>query len=67
MYLWNKGEKLDSEDFYWPLAKKVIAENYLGQGIIIGSKALSFSLRDYSLPETLLIAVPKNGARLSIL
>ena len=67
MYLWNMGEKLDPEDFYWPLAKKVIAENYLGQGIVIGAKALAFSLRDYSLPETLLIAVPKNGARLSIL
>jgi hypothetical protein len=67
MYLWNKGEKLDPEDFYWPLLKKVIAENYLGQGIIIGSKALAFGLRDYSLPETILIAVPKDGGRLAIL
>ena len=67
MYLWNKGEKLDPEDFYWPLLKKVIAENYLGQGIIIGSKALAFGLRDYSLPETILVAVPKDGCRLAIL
>lgn len=67
MYLWNKGEKLDPEDFYWPLLKKVIAENYLGQGIIIGSKALAFGLRDFSLPETILIAVPKDGWRLAIL
>jgi hypothetical protein len=29
MYLWNMGEKLDSEDFYWSILKKVIAENYL--------------------------------------
>jgi hypothetical protein len=42
MYLWNMGETLDPEDFYWPILKKVIAENYLGQGIIIGSKALAF-------------------------
>jgi hypothetical protein len=67
MYLWNMEEKLDPEDFYWPLVKKVIAENYLGQGIIIGEKALAFWLRDYSLPESLLIAVPKDGARLAIL
>ena len=67
MYLWNMGETLDPENFYWPLVKKIIAENYLGQGIVIGSKALAFGLRDYSLPETILVAVPKNGARVAIL
>jgi len=67
MYLWNLGEKLDPEDFYWPILKKVIAENYLGQGIIIGSKALAFGLRDYSLPETISVAVPKEAAKLALL
>lgn len=67
MYLWNRGEKLNPEDFYWSLLKKIIAENYLGQGIIIGAKALAFGLRDYSLPETILIAVSKDGGRLAIL
>jgi len=67
MYLWNMGEKLDSEDFYWPILKKVIAENYLGQGIITWVKALAFGLRDYSLPETISVAVPKDGAKLALL
>ncbi len=67
MYLWNIGEKLDPEDFYWPVLKKVIAENYLGQGIIIGAKALAFGLRDYSLPETISVAVPKESAKLALL
>ncbi len=67
MYLWNVGEKLDPEDFYWPILKKVIAENYLGQGIIIGSKALAFWLRDYSLPETLQVVVPKDAGKLALL
>ncbi|MCB9806729.1 hypothetical protein H6768_02355 [Candidatus Peribacteria bacterium] len=35
MYLWDMGEKLDPEDYYWPLVKKIIAENYFGQGIVI--------------------------------
>ncbi|MBP7806537.1 hypothetical protein KA057_02545 [Candidatus Gracilibacteria bacterium] len=67
MYLWNMGEKLDPEDFYWPILKKVIAENYLGQGIITGSKALAFSLRDYSLPETMQIVTQKDAAKLALL
>ena len=67
MYLWNMGEKLDPEDFYWPILKKVIAENYLGQGIITGVKALAFGLRDYSLPETISVAVPKDAAKLALL
>jgi predicted transcriptional regulator of viral defense system len=67
MYLWNMGEKLDPEDFYWPILKKVIAENYLGQGIIIWEKALAFGLRDYSLPETISVAVPKDAAKLALL
>lgn len=66
MYLWNMGGRLDPEDFYWPLVKKIIAEAYLGHGILIGAKALAFWLRDYSLPETLLIAVPKQGACITI-
>lgn len=67
MYLWNVGEKWDPEDFYWPILKKVIAENYLGQGIIIGSKALAFGLRDYSLPETLQIVTQKDSGKLALL
>lgn len=67
MYLWDMGDKLDPEDYYWPLVKKIIAENYLGQGIIIWEKALAFGLRDYSLPETLSVAIPKIWGRLAIL
>lgn len=67
MYLWNMGEKLDPEDYYWPIVKKIIAENYLGQGIITGEKALAFGLRDYSLPETLSLVVPKDARRLALL
>lgn len=67
MYLWNMGEKWDPEDFYWPILKKVIAENYLWQGVIIGDKALAFGLRDYSLPETISVAVPKEAAKLALL
>ncbi len=67
IYIWNGGEKLDPEDFYWPLVKKIIAENYLGKGIVIGEKALALGLRDYSLPETLSVAVPKNAGRLTLL
>lgn len=67
MYLWNMAEKLDPEDYYWSIVKKIIAENYLGQGIITGEKALAFGLRDYSLPETLSLVVPKDARRLAIL
>lgn len=67
MYLSNIDGKLDPEDFYWPIVKKIIAENYLGQGIIIGEKALAFGLRDYSLPDTLSIVVPKDARKLAIL
>lgn len=67
MYLWNQGEKLNPEDFYWPIVKKVIAENYMGQGIITGEKALWIALRDYSLPETLQIIVPQDKAKIAIL
>jgi len=67
MYLWDMGGKLDPEDYYWPLVKKIIAENYLWKGIIIGEKALAFWLRDYSLPESLSIAVPKNTGKIAIL
>jgi len=41
MYLWA-DKKLDPEDYYWSIVKKIIAENYLSQGIIIGEKALAF-------------------------
>ena len=58
---------LDAEDYYWPIVKKIIAENYLGQGIIMGEKALAFGLRDYSLPETLSMVVPKDARKLAIL
>lgn len=66
MYLWNLDTKLDPEDFYWPLVKKVIAENYLGQGILSGGKALALGLRDYSLMDVLQIIVPKNPKILSV-
>ncbi len=66
MYLWNLDTKLDPEDFYWPLVKKVIAENYLWQGIISWPKALALGLRDYSLLESLQVIVPKNPKILSI-
>lgn len=67
MYLWNRNGKLDPEDFYWPMVKKVIAENYQGQGIIIGMKSLAFGLRDYSLSETLSVAVPRDGGKIALL
>lgn len=57
---------INPEDFYWPLVKKVIAENYLGQGILSGGKALALGLRDYSLMDTIQIIVPKNPKILSI-
>lgn len=66
MYLWNVDTKLDPEDFYWPLVKKVIAENYLGQGILSGPKALALWIRDYSLMDSIQIIVPKNPKSLSI-
>lgn len=34
---------------------------------MIGEKALAFDLRDYSLRETLSIAVPKNAGKLAVL
>lgn len=58
---------LDPEDFYWQIVKKILAENYLGQGIITGEKALAFDLKDYSLPEVLPVAVSRNPGKVTIL
>ncbi len=58
---------IGAEDFYWPIVKKILAENHLGQGVITGSKALAVMLRDYSLPEVLCVVVPQYPGRTAIL
>jgi hypothetical protein len=67
MYLSRMDGSVDPEDHYWPIVRKLIAEHYLGQGIITGEKALAFGLRDYSLPETLSVIIPKDARKLAIL
>ncbi len=67
LYLSKMNPPLDPEDFYWQIVKKILAENYLGQGIITGEKALAFDLKDYSLPEVLPVAVSRNPGKVTIL
>jgi len=58
---------LDPQDFYWNIVRKTLAELYMSHGIVSGQKALALFLKDYSLPEILLVCVPKNPKKITLL
>ncbi len=61
------SEPLDTQDFYWDIVRKVLAENYASQGIIVGQKALALTLKDYSLPEVLSVCVPRKPKKITLI
>lgn len=70
LYLSGQHESqkpLDPQDFYWNIVRKTLAEQYASQGVIIWQKALALMLKDFSLPETLLVCVPKNSKKITLL
>jgi len=63
----SDAKPLDPQDFYWNIVRKTLAELYASQGIISGQKALALTLKDYSLPEVLLVPVPKIPKKITLL
>jgi hypothetical protein len=64
----ERGSKpLDPQDFYWNIVRKTLADSYASQGVIVGQKALALLLKDFSLPESLLVCVPKTPKKMTIL
>lgn len=53
------------EDSYWKIAKKLVSAR-AGEGILAGPKAIECWMRDFSIPDTLIVYTPSTSATLKV-